>query len=315
MIRYDAEMFVCSDLISLYRRIGTAPNLSLKPVMAQKPFTASLVHPPDSRSKYGPPLPPPSGGLPNIPNGEGGRTSPPGARVSVTHGSPILGQSASSMNPYSFQQITYSTTAGQASSLLTVAPDAAIAAASSDALATSNPGGVDEFGYNHQSNTGVATVPLRQGESQGVGATDVKQRASYANHWAVNSQSTSGLDNGGSNRVSQYSQDSDGSGNTGTKPASTTGRRARGMSRTLKIMNVPEEESPLKTEASPRHFESTMQSTSPPGSLSSASPWPTAEDEKKRLYETARAKAEQLNRITDDGSSQVRKFRLSWRYS
>jgi hypothetical protein len=310
---------IATDLITyIYRRIGTAPNLSLKPVLSQRPFPA-LVHSFDSRPKYGPPQPPPSGGLPSIPNGDRAHSSlPRGALVSTPPGSPHAGQSASSMNPYSFQQITYGTAASQAQPHLTLTPEAGIAGASSDASAASNSGDPDEFGYNRQPSNNATTLPLRHGENRDFGVADAKQRATSANQRAIHSQSTGGQDTNGSNRISQYSQDSDSSGNAGTRPASATGRRARGLSRTLKIMNVPEEESPIKPEASPKQFESTtlplqttIQDTSPLGPSSSASPWPTAGDEKQRLYKAAKAKTEQIHREASQAASQVRIFCLT----
>lgn len=275
----------------------------------------------EPRPKYGPPHPPPSGGLPSLPSGTGSlRSVPPGALVSGPPGSPNLSQYPTSMNPYSFQQNPYSTVVRQSSPQLrsaTATPEVTIAAGS-DSLAANIRGNPDEFGYNRQPVDVAATAPSRQGEKHDPDPTDAD---STANDRSTVSQPTNDLDAGGSNRVSVYSQSSDVRPNVVASPSSSTGRRTRGMSRTLKIVNVnddiPEEESPVKRESSPKSFDRTSSAspltavTSPSGSSSSSSPWPTAGEEKQRLYEIAKAKAQKVQAIAKaggEGKSQVKKY-------
>ncbi|KAF8577259.1 hypothetical protein K439DRAFT_1639867 [Ramaria rubella] len=276
------------------RRIGTAPNLSLKLAPPQGTNTVTIPQTLESRSgqMYGPPRPPPSGGLPSLPNGSGTHTIPPGA---LPPGQPGVGQA---MNPYSFQQNPYSTP-NQTLQQGDRSPRAeAVATTNTDVSTAGMSGTPDEFGYNSQSGVS-ATMPSRQSEK---GDTTDTHRAATTSHRPSISESTNGdFETSGPNRISLHAQDVDPQENT---PSGS--RRNRTTSRTpLKIMNanddIPEEESPIKREAPSQPFDNPpsalqRQDSKPTSATTSsplsATPWPTADDEKQRLYEKAKAKAE-----------------------
>lgn len=294
-----------------YRRIGTAPNLTLVSASSQRPIVNPMNQTSEPRSKYGPPHPPPLGGLPSLPSGTGSlRSVPPGALVSGPPGSPNLSHYSTSMNPYSFLQNPYSTVVRQSSPQLRAAP--APEGTSNDVPTANNPGNLDEFGYMRQSVVVAATAPSRQGDKPDFGRTDADRRPSTTTSRSTVNQSTSDLEASGS-RVSQYSQDSDIRADVVTSPSSATSRRPRAMSRPLKIVNVnddiPEEESPVKRESSSKSFDLPASSRTTPGTSpprpSSTSPWLTAGEEKQRLYETAKAKAQKVQAVATAASEEL----------
>jgi hypothetical protein len=276
-----------------------------------------VVHSVESRVKYGPPQPPPSGGLPSLPNGSiSPHSVPPGALVSGPPGSPNLAQYATSMNPYAFQQNSYSTAVRPQTSPqpnATPVPEVPTAAGS-DAAEIPTSGNPDEFGTILQPVAAAAIEPSRLGERHESGVTEPNQRAWSTNTRSANSRPTD-------DRMSQDSQDSDIRPNVVASPTSSTGRRTRVASRTFKIVNVnddiPEEVSSGRKEVSrkppgnpspaPAPARTNQRSISPPTNGASASLWPTADDEKQRLYEAAKAKAQKVQAYAaaGEGSSQV----------